>query len=94
VQPGDTLHFLIKRVTGAEPVGNCQCLERMAKMNAWGWFGCWIRRWEIIGWLAEEATKRGHTIPEAEILPLFRAALSELQERRRGHAAAQHQTRI
>jgi len=57
--PGDYLHDAILRWVGESPTADCQCRSRIARMNAWGPAGCREHLEEIVGWLAEEAKKRG-----------------------------------
>jgi len=57
--PGDCLHRAIERRTGEEPKLSCGCRSRIARMNAWGPAGCREHLDEIVGWLLEEAERRG-----------------------------------
>jgi len=57
--PGDCLCRAIERWSGEEPKLSCGCRSRIARMNAWGPDGCRKHLDEIVGWLVEEATKRG-----------------------------------
>lgn len=77
-KPGDLLARIIKKITG-ETGGRCACNAHKAQMNKWGWWGCWRERKTIIGWLCEEAAKRGHPIDKASAMALFKAALKELR---------------
>ena len=75
--PGGLLHTLIEKLTGETPSPNCSCRARAKRMNAWGWWGCWKHRRTIIGWLVEEAGKRGHTVDRESVAGLLRAGLRE-----------------
>jgi len=44
---------------GEEPKLSCGCRVRIAQMNAWGPDGCREHLEEIVGWLLEEAQRRG-----------------------------------
>jgi len=85
-RPGDLLAIVIGKITGAHYTHTCDCAQRAAAMNEWGWWGCWTRRQMILGWLREEAAKRGHKVEQGAILELFLAAIRELQARRNGRA--------
>jgi hypothetical protein len=50
-------------------------------MNSWGWWGCWRNRAIIIGWLCEEAARRGHPVTPGDMGDLLRAAFKELRKR-------------
>jgi len=78
--PGDLLSVIIFRITG-QYAANCGvCGQRKAKMNRWGWIGCWKNRKEIIGWLILEAAKRGHQITEVSMFELLKVAFFEIQD--------------
>lgn len=63
--PGTELKRLLSKVgISAEP--GCQCQRHAQQMNLWGCDECERRTDEIVGWLREEATRRG--------LPFFDAA--------------------
>lgn len=57
--PGDYLHDAIRRWIGASPSPDCACKARIAQMNAWGTAGCRVHLDQIVGWLENEAQKRG-----------------------------------
>jgi hypothetical protein len=75
-KPGDLLARVIFEITG-ERGGFCACADRQRQMNARGWLWCWRNRALVIGWLCEEAAKRGHMIAAPRVAPLLRAALRE-----------------
>lgn len=77
-RPGEMLAMLISQITGQYPKTCGACNQRIQQMNEWGWIGSFHHRREIIGWLNEEARKRGHAISEKEVGSLFRAAFKEL----------------
>jgi hypothetical protein len=57
--PGDHLHRLIARFTGQKENADCACKSRIAEMNANGVEWCEANIPTIVGWLMEEAEKRG-----------------------------------
>ncbi|MCE5268908.1 MAG: hypothetical protein LLG00_13600 [Planctomycetaceae bacterium] len=57
--PGDHLHDAIMRWAGEVPTRECGCADRIAAMNQWGPSGCREHIDEIVGWLLDEASKRG-----------------------------------
>jgi hypothetical protein len=56
--PGTILHRVFNSI-GIMAVENCPCMKRMAQMDQWGWSECLNRVDEIVGWLGEEAGRRG-----------------------------------
>jgi predicted Fe-S protein YdhL (DUF1289 family) len=80
-RPGDVFSAVIHTITGRHALTCGVCQQRMKKMNDWKWFGCWRHRQEIIGWLQEEAAKRGHRITNDAALSLLKAALKEIHTR-------------
>jgi hypothetical protein len=79
-EPGDLLAFVIHKLTGAIPCGDC--LGRKQQMNEWGWIGCMRNHRTIVKWLSEEAERRGHKTDQASIFQLFRVALREARKRK------------
>ncbi len=77
LRPGSLLSSLIFKITGQSTKSCGICGARMAMMNKNGWWWCWKNRKMIIGWLIEEAKKRGRDINEASALSLLKAALKE-----------------
>ena len=75
-QPGDLLPGLIRICGFKESVG-CGCHEFRARMNRWGWWGCWRHRQEIYEWLAVKAAERGILVEQAAFWPLFRQAFRQ-----------------
>lgn len=57
--PGNYLHDTIQRWVGESPTDGCQCSSRIEQMNAWGPQGCREHLDEIVGWLLDEAHRRG-----------------------------------
>ncbi len=57
--PGDWLHIAILKWVGKGPTWKCGCKDRINQMNAWGPDGCREHLDEIVGWMLEEAEKRG-----------------------------------
>lgn len=86
LSPGSLLTTAIKLITGADPGPQCSCKHRARRMNEWGWWGCWRNRDTIAGWLVEEAQKRNHEIDKHKALSLFKAAWTEIRQRRKDEA--------
>lgn len=84
-RPGDLFSSIIHKITGRYALTCGRCLNRMGLMNQWGWWGCWRRRQEILGWITEEAAGRGHVVASDKLWTLFRAAWKEIH----GHRVAQ-----
>lgn len=57
--PGDYLHDAILRWVGESPTDGCQCRSRISQINARGPQGCREHLDEIVGWLLDEAQRRG-----------------------------------
>lgn len=87
-RPGDLFSRIIHKITGRYALTCGRCNTRMGIMNSWGWWGCWRRRQEILGWLAEEAATRGHRVESDKLWTLFQAAWRELH----AHRAAQRRS--
>jgi len=66
--PGDYLHDAILRWFGESPTAECQCHSRIAQMNAWGPTGCREHLDEIVGWLVDEAQRRGWRIAKLPVV--------------------------
>ena len=66
------LHRVFNSI-GIYAVEDCPCMKRMATMDEWGWVKCQEpeRIEEIVGWLREEAGRRGLLFVETPV----RAAL-------------------
>lgn len=79
LKPGDLFGTIIFKITGQRTAHCGVCGTRKAQMNIWGWWGCWRKRKTIIGWLIEEARKRGHSVDEQNVADLFKAAIKELR---------------
>jgi hypothetical protein len=70
--PGDCLHDLIVAWVGEKPIKGCGCKNKIRTMNTWGPDECEARIDEILGWLRDQAGKRGWwkyaiTIPGAKM---------------------------
>jgi hypothetical protein len=78
-KPGDILALAIRKTTGTGPCPN-KCRARIAQMNEWGWWKCWLNRKTIAGWLSEEAARRGHQITDDSALDFLKAAFKELRK--------------
>lgn len=68
--PGAELKRLLARWLGVKDSQGCRCDARAHKMNLWGCDGCEQRLDTIVGWLRDEAGRRG--------LPFFKPAASAL----------------
>jgi|GEM_PF-6799746 hypothetical protein len=79
-EPGDLLAAVIHAISGERACVPCD--RRRRTMNGWGWWGCWRRRATIVGWILEEASKRGHAVDGSRARALFRAAIEEMRSRR------------
>lgn len=86
--PGSLLTRIISDVTGETGTAQCRCVERRRAMNSWGWVGCWRRRRQIVGWIVEEARRRGHDVRGNHVLQLLKAAVREALSRRQSVQAA------
>jgi hypothetical protein len=92
--PGTELKKLLKRV-GITATPNCSCNARARKMDEEearepGW--CEAHLDEIVGWLREEATKRGLPFLDAAGRVLVRRAISNARkaEARRAGGSPHH----
>ncbi len=82
-RPGDVLSLMIKKVTGRHAATCGVCVARMRRMNEEGWWWSWKNRDLILGWLTDEAAKRGHAITDSHALSLFRATFAEMFHHRK-----------
>jgi hypothetical protein len=73
--PGAELKKLLSMV-GITAAPDCSCNAHAAKMNLWGADECERRIDEIVGWLREEATKRGLPFIDAAGRMLVRRAIA------------------
>jgi hypothetical protein len=71
--PGDVVKAVLDRL-GYQGASGCSCEEMRQRMNAWGWWGCWRRRDEIVAWFTAKANDQGIVVERATILGLLRAA--------------------
>jgi hypothetical protein len=78
--PGDMFSWIIKKITGESPCWRCQ--ERIQQMNKWGWMECWRQQQVIIGWLVDEARRRGHVITYKVATDMLLAAWKEYRQNR------------
>lgn len=81
--PGEIFSLVIFKITGKRTGACGVCGQRKLQMNKWGWWGCWKNRKTIIDWLCQEAKKRGHSVEEADVWVLFKAAFREMRVDRR-----------
>ncbi len=77
--PGTELKKLLKLV-GITATPNCSCNARAAKMDQEGVEWCEAHLDEIVGWLREEATKRGLPFLDAAGRVLVRRAISNARK--------------
>jgi hypothetical protein len=52
-------------------------------MNKWGWWGCWVRRPEIVAWFVEKGREAGVPIRSESVAGLLRAAFREYWRNRK-----------
>jgi hypothetical protein len=92
--PGDFLHDAILKWIGEGPTRECGCTDRINQMNGWGSAGCSEHLEEIVGWMMEEAKKRGWkmaTMPGAATvarLMVLRAVRQAEREAKRAATAS------
>ena len=73
--PGDILAGVIKTL-GFQPTSGCGCEAMRAKMNDWGYFGCWQNRREILEFLKTKADAVGVQFDDATVWAAVVAAFS------------------
>jgi hypothetical protein len=73
--PGTFLKNTLRRWLKIEPSGNCPCEKHAMVMDAWGPDECEKRIDEIVGWLREEAVRRGLPFLDAAGRMLVRRAI-------------------
>lgn len=79
---GNVLARVIGAATDAKPCSRCQA--RAARMTRWGWWASLTtHRAEVLGWLTDEARRRGHKIGRRQIISLIIAAAKEVIARLR-----------
>lgn len=74
--PGTFLKKLLRRWLKIEPSGNCPCEKHAMVMDMWGPGECERRMEEIVGWLREEAARRGLPFVDTAGRMLVRIAIS------------------
>jgi hypothetical protein len=79
LRPGSLLSSLIFKVTGQSTKTCGVCGARMGMMDRNGWRWCWKNRSTIIGWVLDEAAKRGHKINNQVALALLKATFVEIR---------------
>jgi hypothetical protein len=72
--PGTELSKMLKRWGITEEAG-CECKSRAAKMDLWGPNECERRTDEIVGWMREEAGRRGMPFVEMAARWMVRTAI-------------------
>lgn len=77
--PGTALTALLSRI-GITYTPDCPCRSRAAIMDAWGCDECERRIDEIVGWLREEADKRGLPFLDAAGRMLVRRAIKNARK--------------
>ena len=82
-KPGDVFSTIIFQLTGQRTANCGVCGERKRQMNEWRWWGCCKNRKVIVGWLVEEARKRGHEIDNRAMYGLFVAAVKEVRNQKK-----------
>lgn len=79
--PGTELKSLLSRI-GIVPTAGCECLKRADAMDRGGPDWCEQNIDTIVGWLREEATKRGLPFLDAAGRLLVRRAVQNARKRR------------
>jgi len=82
-KPGDMFSMIILKLTGQRTANCGVCGERKRQMNEWRWWGCWKHRHVIVGWMVEEARKRGHEIDNRAMYGLFVSAVKEVRNQKK-----------
>jgi len=84
---GDYLHDALIKWVGESPTAECKCKDRIAQMNQWGAEICRKQLPTIVGWLKEEAQKRGWglllkvpVIPDLVIQKLVSGAIDQAEK--------------
>lgn len=77
--PGTELHKILERF-GIHILPGCACRGRMTQMNKWGCDGCEENIETIVGWLQEEAGKRGLPYLKTAGRLLVRRAISNARK--------------
>lgn len=73
--PGTELKRLLAAWFGITSSKGCRCEARAHRMNLWGCEGCEQRLDTIVGWLKEEAGRRGLPFVRPAAVALVRAAI-------------------
>lgn len=81
--PGTELKKLLSRV-GINSQPGCSCNARATQMNLWGADVCERREDEIVGWLREEAAKRGLPFIDAAGRMLVRRSIKNARKKAAG----------
>jgi hypothetical protein len=85
VGPGGELMRLLHRL-GFRATAGCKCLQRASTMDRNGCDWCEANIPTIVGWLREEATKRGLPFVDVAGTVLVRRAISNARRLHRGKA--------
>lgn len=80
--PGTELKLLIGKV-GITASPGCQCNAHAVQMNLWGPDECERKIDQIVGWLRDEATRRGLPFIETLGRMLVRRAISNARKKQR-----------
>lgn len=79
--PGAELKRLLRRWLGIVATPDCPCLERAAAMDRNGCEWCAANEETIVGWLREEATRRGLPFADAAGRLLVRRAIANARKK-------------
>lgn len=82
--PGDVLAGVIHSL-GFQPTTGCGCAAMRAKMNEWGYFGCWQHRSEILAFLKTKANAVGVPFDEATVWSAVVAAFCAMKQKTKGN---------
>lgn len=74
---GSLLHWALKDLAGQDVSAGCGCGARIAEMNSRGYWWCWKNRKVIMGWLQEEAVKRGIQVDDSRLSSIIKAGFRE-----------------
>lgn len=90
--PGQELKKLLRRL-GIHASPSCPCPRRAAQMNAKGCQWCEDNLDQIVGWLREEATKRGLPFIDVAGRVLVRRAIANARRAEAGRAKETEQAK-
>lgn len=71
--PGDVVKAVLAKM-GYSSDGHCGCEPMRAKMNAWGYWGCWRHRAELVEWFRAKAKAAGIEVSAMGIMAMVVSA--------------------